>query len=110
MRHRDDEKHTNGSPDSPTNDWIEIWEMTINWTNNTGSVAKIQDVPITEIDSDLCGLTSFSCISQPGTTVKLDPLRECVMYKAPMRVFNDHQAMVLCLATDVNGNNSAGVR
>ena len=110
VRHRDDEKHSNGSPDSPTNDWIEIWEMTINWTNNTGSVAKIQDVPITEIDSDLCGLTSFSCIAQPGTTVKLDPLRECVMYKAPMRVFNDHQAMALCLATDVNGNNRAGVR
>lgn len=110
VRHRDDEKHSNGSPDSPTNDWIEIWEMTINWTNNTASVAKIQDVPITEIDSDLCGLTSFSCIPQPGTTVKLDPLRECVMYKAPMRVFTDHQAMVLCLATDVNGNNRAGVR
>ena len=110
VRHRDDEKHSNGSPDSPTNDWIEIWEMTINWTNNTGSVAKIQDVPITEIDSDLCGLTSFSCIAQPGTTVKLDPLRECVMYKAPMRVFNDHQSMALCLATDVNGNNRAGVR
>ena len=110
VRHRDDEKHSNGSPDSPTNDWIEIWEMTINWTNNTGSVAKIQDVPITEIDSDLCGLTSFSCIAQPGTTVKLDPLRECVMYKAPMRVFDDHQAMALCLATDVNGNNRAGVR
>jgi hypothetical protein len=110
VRHRDDEKHSNGSPDSPTNDWIEIWEMTINWTNNTGSVAKIQDVPITEIDSDLCGLTSFSCIAQPGTTVKLDPLRECVMYKAPMRVFNDHQAMALCLSTDVDGNNRAGVR
>lgn len=110
VRHRDDEKHSNGSPDSPTNDWIEIWEMNINWTNNTGSVSKIQDVPIAEIDSDLCGLTSFSCIPQPGTTVKLDPLRECVMYKAPMRVFSDHQAMVLCLATDVNGNNRAGVR
>ncbi|MEY4350847.1 MAG: hypothetical protein RL078_910 [Bacteroidota bacterium] len=110
VRHRDDEKHTNGSPDSPTNDWIEIWEMTINWTNNTASVTKIQDVSIAEIDSDLCGLTSFSCISQPGTTVKLDPLREPVMYKAPMRVFNDHQAMVLCLSTDVDGNNRAGVR
>ncbi|MFM8595855.1 MAG: T9SS type A sorting domain-containing protein [Flavobacteriales bacterium] len=110
VRHRDDEKHSNGSPDSPTNDWIEIWEMTINWTNNSATVSKIQDVAIAEIDSDLCGLTSFSCISQPGTTVKLDPLRECVMYKAPMRVFNDHQAMVLCLTTDVDGNNRAGVR
>lgn len=110
VRHRDDERHSNGSPDSPTNDWIEIWEMTINWTNNTASVTKIQDVAIAEIDSDLCGLTSFSCIAQPGTTVKLDPLREPVMYKAPMRVFNDHQAMVLCLATDVDGSNRAGVR
>ncbi|MFM7006151.1 MAG: T9SS type A sorting domain-containing protein [Flavobacteriales bacterium] len=110
VRHRDDEKHSNGSPDSPTNDWIEIWEMTINWTNNTATVTKIQDVAIAEIDSDLCGLTSFSCIAQPGTTVKLDPLREAVMYKAPMRVFADHQAMALCLATDVDGNNRAGVR
>ena len=110
VRHRDDEKHSNGSPDSPTNDWIEIWEMTINWTNNTATVSKIQDVAIAEIDSDLCGLTSFSCIAQPGTTVKLDPLREAVMYKAPMRVFTDHQSMALCLATDVDGNNRAGVR
>ncbi|MEN9699028.1 MAG: hypothetical protein RLZZ301_226 [Bacteroidota bacterium] len=110
VRHRDDEVHSNGSPDSPTNDWIEIWEMTINWTNNTATVAKIQDVAIAEIDSDLCGLTSFSCMGQPGTTVKLDPLREAVMFKAPMRVFSDHQAMVLCLTTDVNGNNRGGVR
>ncbi|MEN9742347.1 MAG: hypothetical protein RLZZ65_152 [Bacteroidota bacterium] len=110
VRHRDDESHSNGSPDSPTNDWIEIWEMTINWTNNSATVTKLQDIAIAEIDSDLCGLTSFSCISQPGSTVKLDPLRECVMYKAPMRVFNDHQAMVLCLSTDVDGNNRAGVR
>lgn len=110
VRHRDDESHSNGSPDSPTNDWIEIWEMTINWTNNSATVTKLQDIAIAEIDSDLCGLTNFSCISQPGSTVKLDPLRECVMYKAPMRVFNDHQAMVLCLTTDVDGNNRAGVR
>jgi hypothetical protein len=68
IRHRDDESHSNGSPDSGTNDWIELWEMTINWTANTATVAKIQDVVIGEIDSKLCGLTSFACIKQPGTT------------------------------------------
>jgi hypothetical protein len=57
VRHRDDESHTNGTPDSGTNDWIELWEMTINWTNNTATVAKIQDISIAEIDSKLCGLT-----------------------------------------------------
>jgi hypothetical protein len=110
VRHRDDESHTNGSPDSGTNDWIELWEMTINWTNNTATVAKIQDISITEIDSKLCGLTSFTCIPQPNTTVKLDPLRETVMFKAPMRIFETHQALVLSLSTDVNGADRAGVR
>lgn len=110
VRHRDDESHTNGSPDSGTNDWIELWEMTINWTNNTATVAKIQDISIAEIDSKLCGLTSFTCISQPNTTVKLDPLRETVMFKAPMRIFETHQSLVLSLSTDVNGADRAGVR
>lgn len=110
IRHRDDESHTNGSPDSGTNDWLELWEMTINWTNNSATVAKIQDIAIAEIDSKLCGLTSFTCVPQPGTTIKLDPLRETVMFKAPMRVFSTHQALVVCLATDVNGNDRAGVR
>lgn len=110
VRHRDDESHTNGTPDSGTNDWIELWEMTINWTNNTATVAKIQDISIAEIDSKLCGLTSFACIKQPGTTNTLDPLRETVMFKAPMRVFDTHQALMLCLSTDVNGSDRSGVR
>lgn len=110
VRHRDDESHSNGTPDSGSNDWIELWEMDINWTNNTATTTKIQDISIAEIDSKLCGLTSFQCIKQPGTTSLLDPLREPVMYKAPMRVFDTHQAMVLCLSTDVDGADRAGVR
>lgn len=110
IRHRDDESHSNGSPDSPTNDWLELWEMTINWGNSSATVAKIQDIAIAEIDSKLCGLTSFTCVPQPGVNTKLDPLREPVMFKAPMRVFNDHQTIMACLATDVNGNDRAGIR
>ncbi len=110
IRHRDDESHSNGSPDSGTNDWIELWEMSINWTANTATVAKIQDIVIAEIDSKLCGLTSFACIKQPGTTNTLDPLRETVMYKAPMRVFGDHQTILAALSTDVDGADRAGVR
>jgi hypothetical protein len=110
VRHRDDESHSNGSPDSGTNDWIELWEMSINWDNNTATIAKIQDIAIAEIDSKLCGLTSFQCIKQPGTTNTLDPLRETVMFKAPMRVFDDHQSLLLSLSTDVNGADRSGVR
>ena len=110
IRHRDDESHTNGTPDSGTNDWLELWEMTINWTANTASATKIQDISIAEIDSKLCGLTSFACIKQPGTTNTLDPLREPVMQKAPMRVFDDHQTILAALATDVDGADRAGIR
>ncbi|MFY7668876.1 MAG: T9SS type A sorting domain-containing protein, partial [Crocinitomicaceae bacterium] len=85
-----------------------ISAMEISWILAT--VAKIQDISIAEIDSKLCGLTSFTCIAQPNTTNRLDPLRETVMYKAPMRVFETHQAMVLSLSTDVNGADRAGVR
>jgi hypothetical protein len=110
VRHRDDESHSNGSPDSGTNDWIELWEMTINWDNSTATIAKIQDISIAEIDSKLCGLTSFACIKQPGTTNTLDPLRETVMFKAPMRVFDDHQSLLLALSTDIDGADRSGVR
>jgi hypothetical protein len=110
MRHRDDESHTAGTPDSATNDWIELWEMTINWAGSSATVAKIQDIAITEFDSKLCGLTSFTCIPQPGTTTKLDPLREPLMYKVPMRIFSDHEAIVMAFATDVTGADRAGVR
>lgn len=109
IRHRDDESH-GGTPSSTTQDYLELWEMTINWTANTATMAKIQDIAITEIDSKLCGLTSFACIAQPGTSNTLDPLREPVMYKAPMRVFNDHQTLLAAFSTDVNGSDRAGVR
>jgi large repetitive protein len=109
VRHRDDESHS-GTPSSTTNDWIEFWQMNVNWTNNSLTMTKTQDVSITEFDSDLCGLTSFECIPQPGTNTKLDPLREPIMFKAPMRVFPTHQSLVVAFSTDVNGSNRSGIR
>lgn len=109
IRHRDDESH-NASTANATQDLLELWEMTINWTANTATMTKIQDIAITEFDSKLCGLTSFACIKQPGTTNTLDPLREPVMYKSPMRIFSDHQTILAAFSTDVNGSDRAGVR
>ena len=114
IRHRDDESH-NASTANATQDYLELWEMTINWTNNTATTTKIQDIAISEFDSKLCGLSSFACIKQPGggtsaSSNTLDPLREPVMYKAPMRVFSDHQTLLAAFSTDVDGSDRAGVR
>ncbi len=106
MRHRDDESHP---PATAGTDKIEIWELTVTWPA-TISATKIQDLLINEFDSDLCGLTSFSCVPQPGTGVQLDPLREPAMYKVPYRNMGTHQAVILSFATDVTGTNQAGIR
>ncbi len=111
LRHRDDEVHNIGSND-PSKDFLELWTMHVDWSTpaNT-SVSGPTNVAITEIDSDLCGLVSFSCIPQPFAPLPLDPLREVVMWRAQYRKFLDgHEALVGNLATDVDGNDRAGVR
>jgi hypothetical protein len=60
-----------------------------------------------EIDSNLCGLTSFACVPQPGSTTTLDPLREPVMFRVQYRNFGTHQSLVGNLVTDVGTNRHA---
>jgi hypothetical protein len=62
------------------------------------------------IDSNLCGLTSFSCIPQPSGANALDPLREVIMFRLQYRNFGTRQSLVGNLVTDVNGADRAGIR
>ncbi len=108
LRHRDTEVH--GPSGMPGNDLLEIWAFTVNWTTPASSTfSKIHDIQVAEFDSALCGLTSFSCIPQPGTSVRLDPLREVVMWRLSYRNFGTRQVLVGNFATDV-GSDRAGVR
>ena len=108
MRHRDTEAHGPGG--YPNKDLLEIWNFTVNWSNTgASSFSKIADIQVTEFDSALCGLTSFSCIPQPGTPTKLDPLREVVMNRLVYRNFSGRQTLVGNFSTDVGGDR-AGVR
>ena len=109
IRHRDTEVHGPGG--FPTKDLLEVWALSVNWTTPaSSSFAKIADIQVAEFDSTLCGLTSFSCVPQPGTSVKLDPLREVVMWRLSYRNFGSRQVLVGNFTTDVNGNDRAGVR
>ncbi|MCP4361422.1 MAG: hypothetical protein GY796_25710 [Chloroflexi bacterium] len=109
MRHRDDEVH-NGSPNL-TEDYLEIWEFDVDWTTSGNSTfTKVADLPIAEIDSDLCGLTSFFCFPQQGSGTTLDPLREVIMWRLQYRNFGSHEALVGNLVTDVDGTDHGGIR
>ena len=109
MRHRDDEVHNAGS-NNPTQDYIEVWAFTVNWTTPASSTfSLLATIAVAEFDSSLCGLVSFSCIQQPSGP-QLDPLREVVMFRLQYRNFGTHEVLVGNFATDVNGADRAGVR
>ena len=110
VRHRDDEVH-NSASNNPNEDYIELWEFVADFANtNNSTFTKVADFPIAEFDSDLCGLTSFSCFPQAGSSSTLDPLREVVMFRAQYRNFNTHETIVGNFVTDVDGTDHGGIR
>lgn len=111
MRHRDDEVH-NPLGNDPLHDFLEIWEFHVDFSTPANSTLTGPiDIPITEFDSRLCGLTSFSCFPQPGlVSPNLDPLREVLMWRLQYRNFGTHETLVGNLVTDVDGNDHGGIR
>jgi uncharacterized repeat protein (TIGR01451 family) len=108
MRHRDDEVH-NASND-PTRDFVEYFEFRTNWTDtNLATLTGPILVPITEFDSDLNGLSAFEAFPQPNGQL-LDPLREPVMFRLAYRHFGGHETLLANFVTDVDGNDTGGVR
>ncbi|MFN7975001.1 MAG: hypothetical protein U0166_22060 [Acidobacteriota bacterium] len=97
-RHRDDESNP---PNSPS-DYIDLWAFHVDWTTPANStLTQLPSVTVSEFDSNLCGLSSFSCVPQPGTGVRLDPLREVIMNRLNYRNFGSYEALVGEFATDV---------
>ncbi|MDF0602564.1 hypothetical protein P1J78_17635 [Psychromarinibacter sp. C21-152] len=110
LRHRDDEVH-NPSSNDPARDLIEIFEFQTDFdTPGAASFTGPIRIAMTEIDSDLCGLTSFSCFTQPAGGPPLDPLREVLMWRVQYRNFGTHETLVGSMVTDVDGTDRGGIR
>lgn len=110
MRHRDDEVHNSGA-NNPSNDFLEIFEFQVDFATpaNSTFIGPTQ-IPITEFDSDLCGLVSFACFPQPGTGTTLDPLREVLMHRVQYRNLGTHESLVGNFVVDVDGADQGGIR
>jgi hypothetical protein len=109
MRHRDTEVH--GGPAVP-GDVLEMWALDVDWSAPaSSSLAPLPDIEVAEFSSDLCGLVSFSCIQQPDTSVRLDPLREVIMHRLQYINHGDEfETLVGNFAVDVSGSDQAGLR
>ena len=105
IRHKDDEVHSGGT--DPTQDFLELFAFQVDWANpgNSSFTGPIQ-VGISEIDSNMCGLFSFSCFDQPGGA-DLDPLREVVMWRSQYRNFGSYEVLVGNLVTDAGVDQGA---
>lgn len=110
VRHRDDEAHNHINND-PVTDFLEIFEFHVDFSDAANSTFTGPfTIPITEFDSELCGFSSFSCFEQPSGQNPLDPLREVVMWRVQYRSFEDHEALIGNMVTDVNTNDRGGIR
>jgi PKD repeat protein len=109
LRHRDDEVH-NSSSNNASQDYIEIWKFSPDFnTTSNSTFSKVSDIAVSEFDSSLCGLTSFSCFPQSGSSSDMDPLRE-PMFKVQYRNFGSYEVLLGNFVTDVNGSDHGGIR
>ncbi len=102
MRHRDTELGNQG-PADPTMDRLEIWQVEVDFDNAANTVlTQLPDIVVSEFDSNLCPpISVFSCIPQPGTSTRVDPLLEVIMFKLVYRNFGTHEMLLGVLQTDI---------
>lgn len=106
MRVADDAWSQSLSPDH-----LEQFQLSIDWVNTANStITGPINLNTISYNSSLCGFGSFSCIPQPGSNTKLDPLSDILMDKVQYRNFSDHEAIVLSHVVNADGASTAGVR
>ncbi|MBN1139662.1 MAG: proprotein convertase P-domain-containing protein [Anaerolineae bacterium] len=108
LRPRDTEIHGGTCPSC---DLMEMWSLHVDWTTPANSsLTSLPGIQLTDWDHTLCGTSNdWSCMSQPGTSQKLDPIREPIHYPLQYRNFGTHETLVGCFAEDVDGLDRAAV-
>ncbi len=99
-RHRDDEAH-DGAAASSTQDFIELYEMNIDWnTPANSSITTLPRIAITEFNSWFRNYSTFATVPQPGSTSRLDPIREVLLNQLVYRNMGTHEVLAGTLATN----------
>ncbi|MDP4280607.1 MAG: T9SS type A sorting domain-containing protein [Bacteroidota bacterium] len=81
---------------------LRVYQFHVDWTTTSNSTfGSYQDISVSSFNTT----TSQNYIPQQGTSVKLDPIEDRLMYRMQYRSFSDHKSMVVCH----NVNNTSGV-
>ncbi|HEX6871944.1 MAG TPA: carboxypeptidase regulatory-like domain-containing protein, partial [Micromonosporaceae bacterium] len=97
---------------SPT-DRLIMWDFAVNWADPASSTFGTNLAPsrffqTAPFDTNMCNY-GRNCIPQQGTTAKLDPIADRLMFRAAYRNFGDHASLVLNHTVDAGGDH-AGIR
>jgi len=112
MRHVDDEAHGGSAPF----DGLDLYEVDIDWSIPANStVTDLGRRKITDYNSWLVDYSTLSAIPQPGTTTRLESMREMIMPRLAYRNLGSHESIVGNFVTNQytatsGGNVSAAVR
>jgi hypothetical protein len=98
-----------------TTDNLRIWEFKTDWANpsNTtfglnSSYGPNQILATANVDPNMCNY-SQSCIPQPGTSQKLDPISDRLMYRLQYRNFGSYKTLVSNHTVDADGTDKAAI-
>ena len=110
MRPRDDEAQDGAN--TPTYDLLEMWAISVDWaTPASSTITQLPSLHMADYDMTLCGMgDKWNCMPQPGTSQKIDPIREPVHFPLQYRNFGDHESVVGCFVEDVDGTDHAALR
>jgi len=109
MRHVDDEAHSN-YPDDANHDLLEMFAFHMDWdTPANTTYTQLPSIQITDFNSWLIDYSTFYTVPQPGSSTRLDAIREAILNRLQYRNFGDHESLVGVLPTNINPATSGSV-
>lgn len=96
--------------DSITFDHLKVWEIDLDWDNVSNStISDPLEIPTDPFDSVFAPFGTGD-VEQPGTSQKIDMIGGVISFAANYRSFDTHNSWVITFNTDVDGNDTSGVR
>jgi hypothetical protein len=115
MRHIDEEAHSS-FPNNPTTDLLEIYAFHVDFnTPANSSVTQLPDIVISDFNSWFTDYSTFFSVPQPGTSNRLDPIREVILNRLQYRNFGSYESLTGVFPTNIDpatsgSNVNAGLR
>ncbi|HEV7239409.1 MAG TPA: carboxypeptidase regulatory-like domain-containing protein [Thermoanaerobaculia bacterium] len=109
MQYDDEDWGGIGGPPNPANDWVRLWEFTVNWvTPGSSTFIGPTNLSVPEYDDNMCNF-SRDCIPQAAPGSLLDALSSFTMYRLVYRNFGTHQSLYSAETVDA-GSDQAAIR